>query len=179
MNSKIKISLTTVVTDKNIDELLQIVKMVEELELFEVSFNPYNIDTSYTQEKSYEEDEFWVKEKNILKLRKICKELIKIKKSKGIIGTPFFMLKMMPDYFEKKMKFKEGICVAGYTYLYIKPNGIVDICGKGPFLNVKEHSLRYIWYSINSFATRIKIMKCKRPCLMLCFPRITLKDLVK
>ncbi len=171
-NSDLKLSLTTVVNDKNIDELLDIVELVEKLELYEVSFNPYNLDTSYTKNKRYEDDEFWVKKKNISKLRKICEELIKIKREKRIIGTPLFMLKMMPEYFEKKEKFREGICMAGYSYMYIKPNGEVDVCGKGPSLNVREYSIKSIWYSLRFEKTRLKIFRCKKPCLMLCFPRI-------
>ncbi|MEM5829515.1 MAG: radical SAM protein [Candidatus Aenigmatarchaeota archaeon] len=175
LNSNLKLSLTTVVTDKNLDELLYIVKLVEDFNLHEVSFNPYNLDTSYIRSKKYEEDEFWVKKKNIPKLKRICDELIKIKKKKKRIGTPFFMLRMMPNYFEKRRKFKDGICLAGFTYMYIKPNGDVDVCGKGPSLNVRENSIKKIWYSLNFAKTRLKIMRCKRPCLMLCFPRIDLR----
>lgn len=177
LNSNLKLSLTTVVTNKNINELLDIVKIVEDLDLHEVSFNPYNLDTSYTKNKNYENDEFWVKEKNIPKLRRVCNELIKIKRDKGPIGTPYFTLRMMPDYFEKKRKFREGICLAGFSYMYIKPNGKVDVCGKGPSLNVRRHSIKNIWYSLNFAKTRLKTVKCNRPCLMLCFPRLDLKML--
>jgi len=175
--SSLKLSLTTVVTEKNLDELLEIVELVKELDLYEVSFNPYNLDTSYMQNKSYKEDEFWIKGKSISKLRKICKKLIKIKREEGRIGTPFFMLRMMPDYFEKKLKFKGGICLAGFSYMYVKPNGDVDVCGKGPSLNVRKMSIKKIWYSLTFAKTRLRIMGCKRPCLMLCFPRIDFKSL--
>jgi len=176
-NSDLKLSITTVVTDKNLDELLDIVKLVEKFELYEVSFNPYNLDTSYMKKKSYEDDEFWVKKNNIPKLKRICKKLIEIKRKEGKIGTPFFMLRMMPNYFEKKLMFKDGICLAGFSYLYIKPNGDVDVCGKGPSLNVRKNSIKKIWYSLNFAKTRLNIMRCKRPCLMLCFPRLDFKML--
>jgi MoaA/NifB/PqqE/SkfB family radical SAM enzyme len=177
-NSHLKLSLTTVVTNKNLDELLDIVKLVEDLNLYEVSFNPYNLDTSYMKEKSYEKDEFWIKKNNITKLRRICRKLIKMKREGRRIGTPFFMLRMMPNYFERKVMFKDGICLAGFSYIYIKPNGDVDVCGKGPSLNVKEHSIKKIWYSLNFAKTRFKIARCKKPCLMLCFPRIDLKTIL-
>jgi MoaA/NifB/PqqE/SkfB family radical SAM enzyme len=176
--SKLKLSITTVVTDKNLDELLDVIKLVEDFDLYEVSFNPYNVDTSYMKEKNYENDEFWVKRNNIPKLRRICKKLIKMKKNGGRIGTPFFMLRMMPNYFEKKLMFKDGICLAGFSYIYIKPDGSVDVCGKGPSLNVRENSIKKIWYSLNFLKTRLNIVKCKRPCLMLCFPRIDLKTIL-
>lgn len=172
LSSDLKISFTTVITNNNLDELLDIVKIVEDLGLYRVFFNPYNLDTSYMKDKSYENDEFWVKKENITKLKKICEKLIKIKKEKNVIGTPLFMLKMIPNYFEKKLKFRDGICLAGFSYMYIKPNGDVDVCGKGPELNVRKYSIKKIWYSLNFMKTRLKIMKCDRPCLMLCFPRI-------
>lgn len=170
--SDLKLSLTTVITDKNLDELLDIYDLVKEKGLHEVSFNPYNLDTSYMKDKKYEQDEFWVKKQNLKKLEKICEKLIKLKKKEGRIGTPFFALKLMPKYFEMKDKFNSGICLAGFSYLYIKPNGNVDVCGKGPSLNVRDHSIRWIWYSPTFTKTRLKIKRCKRPCLMLCFPRI-------
>jgi len=176
LNSDLKLSLTTVVTDENIDELLDIVKVAEDFGLNEVSFNPYNLDTSYMKDKNYENSEFWVKGKNIEKLKQVCNELIQIKKNKGIVGSSFFMLRTMPEYFEKKSKFRKGICLAGFSYIYIKPNGDVDVCGKGPSLNVRNKSIRSIWYSLNFAKTRLKIAKCNRPCLMLCFPRIFFHD---
>lgn len=178
LNSDLKLSLTTVVTDKNIDELLDIVKIVEDFGLHEVSFNPYNLDTSYMKDKSYETDEFWVRGENILKLRRVCDELARIKRGGGKIGTPYFMLRMMPDYFEKKDAFKNGICLAGFSYMYVKPGGEVDVCGKGPSLNVRDHSIKSIWYSLNFAKTRLKVARCNRPCLMLCFPRISFHDIM-
>jgi MoaA/NifB/PqqE/SkfB family radical SAM enzyme len=173
----LKLSLTTVVTNKNLDELLEIYNIVKEFGLYEVSYNPYVIDTSYTKNKSYEEDEFWVESKNIPKLRKICKKLVELKRKEKRIGTPFFTLQAMPEYFEKKQAFNSGVCLAGFSYMYVKPNGEVDVCGKGPSLSVRKHGIKSIWYSPTFAKTRIKIARCKRPCLMLCFPRISLKNL--
>jgi hypothetical protein len=58
--------------------------------------------------------------------------------------------------------------------MYIKPYGEVDVCGKGPSLNVRKMAIRAIWYSPTFAKTRLKIMRCRKPCLMLCFPRIGL-----
>ncbi|MDI6826349.1 MAG: radical SAM protein [Candidatus Aenigmarchaeota archaeon] len=171
-DSNLRLSITTVVTDVNLDELLDIYVIVKEKDLHEVAYNPYNIDTSYMKSKDYDEDEFWVQDKNIKKLRKICEELIELKKKEGKIGTPFLTLKLMPEYFKKKQRFNSGICLAGFSYMYIKPNGYVDICGKGPSLNVRDHNIKEIWYSLTFAKTRLLIRKCRRPCLMLCFPRI-------
>ncbi len=177
--SDMKLSITTVITDKNIDELLGIYTFVEENDLHEVSFNPYIADNSYTKDKNYEDDDFWVSEENIPKLRRVSDELIKLKKDRGKIGTPLITLKLMGDYFEKKTSFDSGICLAGYSYMYVKPNGEVDVCGKGPSMNVRDSNIRKIWYSLKFAKTRLKITQCKKPCLMLCFPRVRFKDFLK
>jgi MoaA/NifB/PqqE/SkfB family radical SAM enzyme len=176
-NSDLKLSLTTVVTDKNLDELLDIYAFVKKKNLHEVAYNPYNIDTSYTEKKNYDENEFWVQSKNIKKLRNICERLIELKKKEGKIGTPLLTLKLMPEYFEKKERFNSGICLSGFSYMYIKPNGEVDVCGKGPSLSVRDYSIREIWLSPKFAKTRLFIHKCRRPCLMLCFPKVNVKDL--
>ncbi|MCD6371717.1 MAG: radical SAM protein [Candidatus Aenigmarchaeota archaeon] len=177
-DSDIKIAITTVITDKNLDEILDIYEFAKFLGVDRIDYNPYNIDTSYTKGKSYENDEFWVKEKNIPKLKKICEKLIELKRKENRIGTPYLTLKLMPEYFKKKQKFRYGICLAGFSYMYVKPNGNVDVCGKGPSLNVRKHNIKKIWHSVSFAKTRLLIRKCKRPCLMLCFPRIDTKTLL-
>ncbi len=177
-NSNLKLSLTTVVTNRNLGELLDIYNFVKEQKLHEVAYNPYTVDNSYMKDKDYEDDEFWVTGENIQKLRSICKKLIELKRKEGRVGTPFISLKLMPDYFEKKTAFNSGICLAGYSYMYIKPNGNVDVCGKGPSLNVRNMSIKRIWYSLQFAKARLKIATCKKPCLMLCFPRISFRDFI-
>jgi MoaA/NifB/PqqE/SkfB family radical SAM enzyme len=171
--SNLKLSLTTVVTDKNLDELLDIYSIIKEKDLHSVAYNPYNMDTSYMKKKDYGEDIFWVQDKNIKKLRNICKRLVELKKKEGKIGTPLLTLELMPEYFWKRKEFNFGVCLAGFSYMYVKPNGEVDVCGKGPSLNVRDHSIKEIWYSPTFAKTRLLIRKCKRSCLMLCFPRIS------
>jgi len=170
-NPSLKLSFTTVITNKNVDELSGILKIAETLGMHEVAFNPYNLDTSYTKNKSYD-NEFWVARENIEKLENVCKELAEHKKNRGNIGTPEVTLRLLPEYFNKKNEFRNGLCLAGYSYMYVKPNGEVDVCGKGPSLSVKKMSIKQIWYSLTFLKTRLKITRCKKHCLMLCFPRI-------
>lgn len=177
-NSNLKLSLTTVVTDKNVDELLNIYNFAKKQGLHEVAYNPYTVDNSYMKNKKYEDDEFWVSGENIEKLRTVCRKLVRLKEIENRVGTPFISLKLLPDYFEKMNEFSSGICLAGYSYIYVKPYGEVDVCGKGPSLNVRDMSIKKIWYSLRFAKTRLKMTSCKKPCLMLCFPRISFKDII-
>jgi MoaA/NifB/PqqE/SkfB family radical SAM enzyme len=177
-NSDLKVSITTVVTDKNVGELLDIYNFVKAEGIDEVAYNPYTADNSYMGNADYEKDEFWVSGRNIGKLRKVCEKLIKLKNVEGRIGTPEISLRSMPEYFGKKGGFRSGICLAGYSYMYVKPNGDVDVCGKGPSLNVKNTGIKSIWYSPQFAKARLKIASCRKPCMMLCFPRVSFKDII-
>ncbi|MFB6088289.1 MAG: radical SAM/SPASM domain-containing protein [Candidatus Aenigmatarchaeota archaeon] len=184
-SSDLKIGITTVVTSKNLDELVDIHDLVLERDLHEVNYNPYVPDNSFMGKVDYEGDEFWVHEDEMDKLKEVTEDLLDIKRSvNGRIGSSEFLLRNMPEYFEKKEEFHKGKCLAGQSYMYIKPNGNVDVCGKGPSfdlrpMNVKERSIKGIWRSINFFITRLKIKNCKRPCLMLCFPKVSVKNFLR
>ncbi len=183
--SDLKIGLTTVVNSKNLDDLIGLHDFVMEEDLYEINYHPYVPDNSFMNKVDYENDEFWIQEKDQEKLEKVVKKLIEIKKSeKGRIGTSDFILENIPDYFENKEKFSKGQCLAGQAYMYVKPNGNVDVCGKGPSfnlrpMNVKDRGIKEIWRSINFFITRLKIKVCDRPCLMLCFPKINARSFAK
>lgn len=184
-DTNIKIGLTTIITAKNLDELIKIHEFAKKKELHEINYNPYVPDNSFMGKINYDNDEFWVKGDDLKKLRNVIDKLLKIKKSeKGIIGTSEFILENTYDYFEQKDRFERGKCLAGQSYMYIKPNGNVDVCGKGPSfnirpMNVKEMSIKKIWCSLNFFITRLKVKICDEPCLMVCFPKVNVKNFLR
>lgn len=183
--SGLKIGLTTVITSKNLDELVDLHDFALKKDLYEINYHPYVPDNSFMGKVDYENDEFWIQPEQMKKLKEVKEKLMRIKKSEeGRIGTSEFILKNMPDYFEMRDDFSKGKCLAGQSYMYVKPNGNVDVCGKGPSfdmrpMNVKERGIKEIWRSINFFVTRLKIKTCDRPCLMLCFPKISVKNFAR
>ncbi len=112
--------------------------------------------------------------KNLPKLRKIIKELIKIKKNnrKPVIPNEISQLERISDYFDKRNNFSKGICLAGYNYFHITNFGEVTVCGKGPKLNIKDKEMNNIWLSPNFWLTRLSTLKCDKPCLNNCFELI-------
>lgn len=184
LGKNINIGLTTIITSKNLDELVDLHKFAKDRDLYEINFNPYVPDNSFMGKVDYDNDEFWINE-NLDKLNTVMNKLIEIKKSdEGIIGTSEFILSNTYDYFKQRNRFERGKCLAGQAYMYIKPNGNVDVCGKGPSydirpMNVKDKNLKEIWRSINFFWTRLKVKMCDEPCLMVCFPKVNTKDFVK
>lgn len=182
--SDLKIGLTTVITDKNLENLMELHGFAAEEDLYEINYHPYVPDNSFMGKVDYENDDFWIQEDKVPELREKIDRLLELKDSEGKIGTSRFILENTPDYFERKEEFSRGKCLAGQSYMYIKPNGDVDVCGKGPNfdfrpMNVKERGVKEIWRSINFFITRLKIKNCNRPCLMLCFPKIRVTNFLK
>ena len=122
----------------------------------------------------------WIKEKDLPLLEKIVKELVLLKKKTGKIRNTRRYLLNLPKYFKLKEKFKVGKCMAGYSYLNIDPYGNINVCGLGPNLNIKNFSnLTDLWKHKKYKLTRIKIKKCKMPCMMLCYQRFDLLEFMK
>jgi len=167
------VSVTTVITNYNVDKLLDFYHFLKELEIDSVNFNAYILDNSYFFDKkaTYENNEFWISSENIQKLKEVIGELIKLKKEnlKPTITNSIKQLKAIPDYFKERNKFEKGVCFAGNNYFHITNFGEVTVCGKGPHLNIKDYSLEEIWKHQNFKKTRLAIQNCKKPCLSNCF----------
>jgi len=169
---KMIISVTTVITNNNLDELLDVYSFAKKLGVDSINFNAYVPDNSYFFNKDVNyNDEFWVTKGKILKLNKIINKIIDLKKKniKPVIGNSIEQLKAISQYFDKKQEFNKRVCLAGYNYFHITNFGEVTVCGKGPHLNIKKDSIDKIWNSYDFLKTRIRVRECKIPCINNCF----------
>jgi len=174
--AEITVSTVTVITQQNLKDLVRIYRFVKKLGVDHANFNPYALDNSFMNKGNYEEDPFWIPKEKGPALQKAVADLKAIKREKNDIDTPKSVLKNLESYFRLQEDFNRGKCLAGHSYMHIKPNGEVDVCGKGPSfscrpMNVKDKNIKRIWHSFNFFVTRLRIARCQRPCLMLCFDR--------
>lgn len=171
-NINTKISITCVITDKNVTELVKIYYICKRLGVDNINYNAYVPDNSYflNQKKEPFQDKFWIKKENIPILKEQIKKLLKLKKnnSKPIIATNTSVLQNIPAYFELKLTMQEP-CLAGLNYFHITNFGEVTVCGKGPHLNIKNITIKQIWESKEFQNTRYEIKDCKKPCLNNCF----------
>jgi len=172
------ISFTTIINDATLEELPDVVRMVDDCRIDGVTFNPYVIDNYHWAGADYDEDEFWVPSTRIPVAREVAAELISLKAGGGKIHNPIEVLEQVPMYFEQKERFDPGVCLSGYRYLYINSFGFVDICAKGPKLNVRVMPLRSIWRSMRFFHTRWKVRHCRVPCLYSCFKRVSFSEVL-
>jgi MoaA/NifB/PqqE/SkfB family radical SAM enzyme len=177
-NAEAEISLATVITNTNLEELKDIHKLTLEYDLCGVTYNPYVLDNVYWRRKDYDSDEFWVPQERISILKSVIAELIQLKREHGKIHNSTEVLELVPLYFEKKRMFKSGRCLAGYRNIYIDPYGAVQVCGKGPGLSINNRSINDIWNSLPYWVTRMKIRACTQPCLYTCYYRLSIKKIL-
>jgi MoaA/NifB/PqqE/SkfB family radical SAM enzyme len=183
MKSKVELEFTTVVMRRNFRELIEIFNLMEKIGFQYVNYQAVVPDNTFTkgQEEFYRfyKSDMWIKEEEIPELEGIVRKLLLLKKKTGKIRNSRRYLLLLPKYFKEKEKFKSGKCIVGYSYLNIDPYGIVNVCGLGPNLSVKKRKLKDLWKSKEYKKTRVLIKRCKRPCMMLCYEKLSFKELLE
>jgi MoaA/NifB/PqqE/SkfB family radical SAM enzyme len=183
MKSEVELEFTTVVMRQNFRELVDIFNLMEKIGFQYVNYQAVVPDNTFIKGlgefyRFYQSD-MWIKEEEIPELEKVIKKLLLLKKKTGKIRNSRRYLLLLPKYFKEKEKFKSGKCIVGYSYLNIDPYGNVSVCGFGPNLNVRKLKLKELWKSKEYKKTRILIKKCKRPCMMLCYEKLSFKDFLE
>lgn len=177
LNPDVELEFSTVVMKKNYDDLLNIYELLNELDFDFISYQALVPDNSF-EDQSYNDD-LWLSEKESTELKKICQGLIEIKEETGEIRNTKKYLRKMPEYFLNKEKFGYGKCMAGYEVIHIDPYGDIDICGFGSSLNVRNKNLKNVWWSERYKSIRKNIKNCNRPCLLLCYRKLDLEDMLR
>jgi MoaA/NifB/PqqE/SkfB family radical SAM enzyme len=183
MKSEVELEFTTAVMRQNFRELVDIFNLMERIGFQYVNYQAVVPDNTFTKGlkefyRFYESD-MWIREEEIPELEEVVKKLLLLKKKTGKIRNSRRYLLLLPKYFKEKEKFKSGKCIVGYSYLNIDPYGNVSVCGFVPNLNVRKLKLKELWKSREYKKTRILIKRCKRPCMMLCYEKLSFKDFLE
>jgi len=183
MKSEVELEFTTAVMRQNFRELVDIFNLMERIGFQYVNYQAVVPDNTFTKGlkefyRFYESD-MWIREEEIPELEEVVKKLLLLKKKTGKIRNSRRYLLLLPKYFKEKEKFRSGKCIVGYSYLNIDPYGNVSVCGFGPNLNVRKLKLKELWKSREYKKTRILIKRCKRPCMMLCYEKLSFKDFLE
>ncbi|MCD6371718.1 MAG: radical SAM protein [Candidatus Aenigmarchaeota archaeon] len=183
MKSSVELEFTTVVCGINFRELVDVFHLMESLSFNYINYQVVVPDNTFSmpleQFHEFYNSPLWIKEKDLPEFERITKKLVLLKKKTGKIRNTRRYLLTMPQYFKEREKFKTGMCIVGYSYININPYGFINVCGLGPNINVKEGRLKKLWKDKRYKLTRIRIKKCKRPCLMLCYEKLNLKELIE
>ncbi len=175
---ELKIDFSTVVMSYNFRELVDIYWLGKKIGIDQWFLQSLVLDNTF--KKFDYNSPLWVKKEDLEELKKIIDELVVLKrKDTNFIYNSVYYLKAIPKYFEMKEKFNLGKCMAGYFNLNIDPYGNISICNYGPNINVIGKNLSKIWKSEEFKRTRYLIKNCKMPCMMLCYQRFSITELLK
>jgi MoaA/NifB/PqqE/SkfB family radical SAM enzyme len=177
-NYDIKIDLSTVVMSYNFRELVDIYKLAKKIGVDQWFLQAVVLDNTF---RNFDyNSEFWIKESDLEELKKVIRELILLKyKDPEFIYNSIEYLKSIPKYFGLKEEFNLGKCMAGYFSLNTDPYGVISTCNYGPNINLVGKNIEEAWKSKKFKETRVLIKKCKMPCMMLCYQRFSIPELLR
>lgn len=174
----IEYEFTTVVMNKNYDDLISIYKLMKEKNFDYISYQALLPDNSFEIDQSFNND-LWLSSEEAKELEKIVRRLIEVKSETGDIRNTKKYLRKIPEYFRRKEKFSYGKCMAGYEVIHIDPYGRVDLCGFEPQIDLKGRELQKAWKSKEYKKLRRKVKECDRPCLLLCYRKLDFQEMAK
>ncbi|MBI2671807.1 radical SAM protein [Candidatus Woesearchaeota archaeon] len=164
LKSSIKVVVVCVVSNYNVDQLINLITILKEKKVDHVSFMPFH-DIGLLSSGTENSQEFKIMQEKIAKLNKAVDELINIKKKSKAIENSLAYLKLFKDAFSgKKLPVS---CYAGYATVCIGAYGDIYPCfprmegeiEKGS--NIRKTPLKEYWYSSQIKEDREKIRACR------------------
>ena len=131
----------------------------------------------WTREAS---EELWIEKEEHEELTKVIEHLIKMKHNDAPIMNSEQMLRLILPHFCKENAPPENRpCLVGLRNLWIETDGNVRLCYDYPVIgNVKDQSVREIWYGEKAEKIRKQTLNCDKLCLLTCVSQKTLQDKV-
>lgn len=156
------------VMDNNVDQLSDLVKLADNLDIDVINFQPLVKDNSNFLDKTL--PLFWVKQENIPVL---SEEIRKIRDYKGkhitIYEEPH--LELLIKYYKGQLSRKDWTCFGGFKTVFIcfsNKQPLVYSC-HGVCGNLDEVKLKAAWLSPDAYKLRVHSRKCKDLCLQSCY----------
>lgn len=166
---RLDIGMVSVIMKCNIEELPQLVKLARKTGCCYIAFQPLVYNGSLLENYNLKSD-FWIEEKDISKLENIFRELEFMKRE--MLSTGFyidFMLEKTIQYFRKERKV--NTCFAGFSRVFVNPQGDISFVCFESFGNVKSDTLKDVWHSQKANEIRKKIKECNINCTQFCSER--------
>ena len=160
--SGMSISFATVISRKNMHELVDLVHLVERKGLDGIIFNPLG-PTIDSDPEWYKKTDLWFDD--LSSINQVLDQLIELKHGGAKILNPPEQLEGMKKYFEQPYLLMRDGCMVGITNLSITCDGFIHTCYKMPPLgNVREVTPRDAWDSAKACEVRRMIKSCDIHC---------------
>ncbi len=173
--NSLEIAIDTVIMAPNLDGLLELANHVRKDDrvsslFFQAVVQPFH---SPPKDEWYNSEEYkflWPKESQQVDF--FIDELIKIKESslqgrKDKINNSISQLKLFKRYFKAPQDFIKKTCcsVLNDNAFTVSPDGSVNLCPYiKPIGNIRNGSLKDIWYSKEAYQRREEILHCRKNC---------------
>lgn len=172
--NNIGLSFMTTIMGKNIGDIMKLVNWTirERIGIrFQAISKPFDKDI---EGQWYTKDEWkFLWPQDIGKTKEIIDALIKLKSAGAEILNPVGQLEIFKAYFENPREpYRLRICNTGDYLMNMDIFGNLNPCyAIGIWGNIKETSIRDLWFSEKAQSFREKIHACRRPChhLINCF----------
>lgn len=162
------IGIACTVMDRNVEELYEIVRLADDLNVDVINFQPLVNDNANFLNKS--SPLYWIKEDNIPVLREEIKRIRNYKPRQiTIYEEP--RLELLVKYYQGKLTKKDWICFGGFKAAFIcysKKEPLVYSC-HGICGNLDKISLKRAWRSKEAYKLRIHSKNCKDLCMQSCY----------
>ncbi|MFH2136936.1 MAG: radical SAM protein [Candidatus Omnitrophota bacterium] len=168
--SNIKISLNTVISAVNLNELVDLVRWVENKKTiscigFQALTQPFD---TPEEDRWYENPEYaFLWPQNLSEVDKVMDELAQLKgKEASVIVNPQRQFGVYKRYFRDPENFlKRDFCHLYKEALNITFKGDMRICFSKPSIgNIKDSSIRDAWFSQEAENVRTQIKQCRKNC---------------
>jgi len=172
-NKYIRIVINTIIMAPNLDGIMKLVDYVRGKEhissiLFQAIVQPFHTQVQEDWQKKAEYSFLWPSDTKAVNY--VIDRLIELKETNGSLGkidNSVSQLKAFKAYFENPDRFIKTLkCNAVESgFFTIGPDGSINLC---PYMesigDIREGSLKSIWYSERALKTREKMLNCRRNC---------------
>jgi len=164
LNKNLVINLNTVISHKNVEDILSVVDLAWEMKVDHIGFMPFH-DIGLLSGNTESMQTMKLSQRDIEKLDHLIQRLICIKKETGFIESSERYLLLFRDCFQGK-PFPYP-CLAGYTTFVVDGHGNLSPCFpfyemKNHWQNIRNSSLYEYWYSKELKKRREGIRSCRK-----------------
>jgi MoaA/NifB/PqqE/SkfB family radical SAM enzyme len=162
-NSSILLCGTTVITNKNIHQLVDIYHLAKEISLSYITYQPVYSSNKHVRSRNGNKHLMPNASETVLFENKI-NELIEIRKQDGFICNAVEHFELIKEHFRNE-PFDYVKCYTGFLYGIIGNNGSMWNC-MGKYADLTQETIKQAWYSNNAARKRKAMKKCKTLCFL-------------
>lgn len=166
---RLDVGMVSVIMKSNIDEIARLVNLARSCGCCYIAFQPLIYNGSLLENVDFKSD-FSIEEGDLHKLEGAFQRLGPLKQA--MLSKNFhidFMQEKTLQHFRRQRKV--NTCFAGFSRIFVNPQGDISFVCFESFGNIKSDRLRDVWYGPKADAIRKRIKECKVNCTQFCSER--------